>query len=163
MDIFWGLCHSLFNAKNIIPTNEKAFWLSIFAPFQQFRHGFAAYLLGLRWLRAHKVYWALLLLPMILGFAIVGSGWSLFWAQQDFIFDLVLFSQPDSWWGMIFWWSRSLLSGSAMVCCLCGVLNWIFFSFLNWYWCWKRCTKLLLFVLLDYRGFIWVCRAFIVI
>jgi CysZ protein len=78
--------------------------LSIFAPFQQFRHGFAAYLLGLRWLRAHKVYWALLLLPMILGFAIVGSGWSLFWTQQDFIFDLVLFSQPDSWWGMIFWY-----------------------------------------------------------
>jgi CysZ protein len=78
--------------------------LSIFAPFQQFRHGFAAYLLGLRWLRAHKAYWTLLVLPMIVGFAVVGLGWNLFWAHQDLIYDLVLFTQPESWWGMIFWY-----------------------------------------------------------
>jgi CysZ protein len=63
-----------------------------------FFYGTSAFLRGLRWLGRHPFYLLFLFFPISL--SLTGFLWSLsyLWSSQDWVWQTLLWSQPETWW-----------------------------------------------------------------
>lgn len=98
--------------------------------FRQLCRGLYSFLRGVKWLRHHPLMLGLLFLPMMLGLTLLVAGWSLFYGYQELVFEWILFSPPESWWGLGFYylikgilWLAVFLSGLIFYALLISILS----------------------------------------
>ncbi len=66
--------------------------------------GLKTFLRGLSWLKKHPVMLMTLFLPALLSVTLIFLGWGVFAYYSDQVFSWVLFSRPESWWWLPFYY-----------------------------------------------------------
>ncbi len=93
---------------------------ALLSPIAEFTRGFTAFIAGWHWLRAHPRYLLVLFAPIALGLILLGSGWGLFFQNEQFLIDRLMFARPESaWWLPIYYAARLLLYVALLV------LSWV--------------------------------------
>jgi uncharacterized protein involved in cysteine biosynthesis len=69
---------------------------SFFSPIRETARGFTAYLKGVKWLKEHPGYIALLAVPILLGFIFLVGGITVFSAFDQQVLKWILFEEPQS-------------------------------------------------------------------
>lgn len=78
--------------------------------------GFSTFLMGLGWLRKHPLRMVLLFIPMALAFFLLATGWGVFYKYHDPILNWVMFTRPESWWWLPFYYlSLAVVYGMIVV------------------------------------------------
>ena len=68
--------------------------------FRGFPRGVYSFIRGLRWVRQHPLILVLLLVPALTGLGLIFLTWGGFLEYQGVIFEGIMFSRPESWWGL---------------------------------------------------------------
>ena len=83
----------------------------LFNSLSQISRGLRYFVEGCLWLKRHPYYLVLLFLPMCVSALLLIMTWGLLLQYHHLILDAILFSKPESWWGVSFFYlSKSLLS-----------------------------------------------------
>ncbi len=69
---------------------------SLFSPIRETTRGLTAYLKGVKWLKEHPGYIALLGIPIVLGFVFLVGGITVFSAFDQQVLTWILFEEPQS-------------------------------------------------------------------
>jgi len=82
---------------------------------EAFKAGVQAFPTGVNWLRRHPFYLFLLILPMLLGIAVVVGSLLMIFQHQEVIFESLLFEKPLEGIKWVSWWICYALLWSAML------------------------------------------------
>lgn len=74
--------------------------MGMLSPLSDTARGFRTYLQGVGWLRSHPKYLAMVFVPGFLGLLLFIVAWNSFFRFEDDILNWVLFSKPESFWGI---------------------------------------------------------------
>lgn len=97
--------------------------MSLFSPVTEILRGVRAYPWGLRWLMGHKRYFALLMLPTLVGLALLIAAWNWLLPYRETLVAMMLPSMGDAWWQMtLFYAAEALVSLSLLILSLIGCL-----------------------------------------
>lgn len=92
-------------------------------PFSRMAYGLSCYQRGVSWLFQHKKYLFLTFVPTIIGFIALSFGWGYFFVNLESFMTLLMFEQPESWWGIgLYWVVYGMVFVGVLACSLVACL-----------------------------------------
>ncbi len=108
-------------------------------PIRELVRGSRLYWLGVKWLRQHPIWFAILFLPTVLGLGLMVGSVMLFWEHQTDIMRALLFEPGDGWlWVLLYYVCKAFLYLAALgLSLLLGLLaaNVVSAPFYEWLSC----------------------------
>ncbi len=94
-------------------------------PIRELARGSRTYWLGVKWLRQHPIWFLVLFIPTVLGFALMVGSLLLFWEYQAEIMRSLLFQPGDGWiWVLVYYACKAFLFVAALgLSLLVGLLS----------------------------------------